>query len=266
MRTGAMVSAILHVSIILLTVVGFPFLMPEITPTPVIDIEFVEIGEMTNVRETVKADDKPPTPEPKPEPEETEIPPQELALAPDTPSLTVDKLPEPPPEPEPPKPEEAKKPEPPKEKPKEKPKKKEEFDVDQVMKDLLAQAPEAKPETQSDKTRERVGAGTAQMSTQRDAIAGMLRSQVERCWSPPIGAPNAEQLIVSLEVSLGPDGAVRGLPQVVDTTRLGDTYYRAAAEAAQRAVMQCSPYQLPAEYYDVWKAIKFNMDPREILG
>jgi colicin import membrane protein len=47
---------------------------------------------------------------------------------------------------------------------------------------------------------------------------------------------------------------------------MGDTYYRAAAEAAQRAVVQCSPYQLPAEYYEDWKEIKFNMDPKEVLG
>jgi outer membrane biosynthesis protein TonB len=264
MRTGAIVSGLLHAVVVVLTMLGIPWWWTkELTPAPAIDIEFVEIGEMTNVQETVKQaedDQKQPTPEP-----EEELAPQELELAPEIPQLQIAKIPDPPPEPEEkPKPKEEVKPPPPK--PAEKPKKKDEFDVDQLMKDLLAKGPEPQDREQSDKTRERVGAGTARMSTQRDAIAGMLRSQVERCWSPPIGAPNAEQLIVSLDVSLGPDGTVQGIPQIVDTTRMGDTYYRAAAEAAQRAVVQCSPYQLPAEYYDVWKDIQFNMDPKEVLG
>jgi hypothetical protein len=218
---------------------------------------------MTNIKPTVKKveeEPKQPTPEP-------EMAPEELKLAADVPMPKIAKIPEPPPEPKP----EEKKPEPEQKKPTPEPKpketkKKDEFDVDRVLEDLLAQGPEQKQQEQADKNREKVGAGTGLMSTQRDAIIGMLQEQVERCWIAPIGAPNLAELIVSIEVSLGPNGAVQGMPQIVDTFRMGDSYYRAAAEAAQRAVVQCSPYQLPVEHYDIWKEIEFVMDPRKIAG
>ena len=278
MRRAVIISAALHVIVIVLTIVGLPrwFSGSELVFQQVIPVEVLPASEETNIAETVKSDEpKPEAPEPKPEEQEqvASVPPEQLddLQAPEIAPPLIDKIPEPPPEPEP----EAKK-EPPKEikppkpKPDEKPKKEakkdKDRDVDQIMKDLLAQGPQQKDESQptpSDKTRQRVGLGTGLTMSELDA----LRGQVGRCWSPNLGAPGAAEMVVVLEFSLTPDGNVRGTPEVVqDTSRMSEPYYRAAAEAAQRAIVQCAPYQLPAEKYDIWKDVELTMDPSKIAG
>jgi len=42
--------------------------------------------------------------------------------------------------------------------------------------------------------------------------------------------------------------------------------YRAAAESARRAVIQCAPYTLPADRYDSWQEIVLDFDPAAMAG
>lgn len=278
MRSGAIASAILHAIIIALTIWSLPdwfgdtvFLESE--PVPV---EIMTISEMTNIMETTKEDKVKPPEDPKPTPKPQElvsIPPEELELTePEIAPPVPDALPEPPP-PEPvaeekkpdppPKVVKPPKPKPADEKPKKK--KKEDFDVDQVLKDLLAEAPaqaeqeEPKP---SDKTRQRVGAGTALTMTEKDALVG----QISKCWSPPAGAPNPEQFVVTLRVEFGQDGRVRGIPEVEEMSRMGEPYFRQFAEAAQRAMIQCGPYQLVVDRYESLQEVDVVMDPSKFAG
>jgi hypothetical protein len=56
--------------------------------------------------------------------------------------------------------------------------------------------------------------------------------------------------------------------QIVDTMRYNsDTYYRAAADSALRAVRnpQCNPLDLPPQKYELWKTIVVTFDPRKML-
>jgi len=46
-----------------------------------------------------------------------------------------------------------------------------------------------------------------------------LRRQIERCWSPPAGAPEAENLVVEVDLTINPDGRVQRA-QIVDTARM----------------------------------------------
>ena len=39
-------------------------------------------------------------------------------------------------------------------------------------------------------------------------LADALKSQIYRCWSPPVGAPNANDLVVDFDLQLNPDGTV----------------------------------------------------------
>ena len=96
-----------------------------------------------------------------------------------------------------------------------------------------------------------------------------LRNQIAPCWSPPVGAANGAQLIVNFELSLNPDGSVARPPQLdADSAAAvaGNSYTRAAKDAALRAIYKCAPYKLPADRYDQWREITFHFDPRQMMG
>ena len=59
---------------------------------------------------------------------------------------------------------------------------------------------------------------------------------------------------------------MNGLPVYKEQAKLGDPYYRAAAESARRAVMGCQNYNLPADSYDEWKTLTLRFDPSEMAG
>lgn len=91
-----------------------------------------------------------------------------------------------------------------------------------------------------------------------------LRQQISRCWSPPVGVLDASGLIVKLDLELSPDGSLVRPPIVANTS--SDPVFTIAAEAAVRAVVQCQPYSLPLEKFDVWRRMIVNFDPREMMG
>jgi len=56
--------------------------------------------------------------------------------------------------------------------------------------------------------------------------------------------------------------------RIVDQGRMStDSFFRAAAESAMRAVLnpRCNPLKLPREKYDVWKSFILNFNPKEML-
>ena len=94
-----------------------------------------------------------------------------------------------------------------------------------------------------------------------------LRRQISSCWNMPIGARNAQELIVEVLIEVNEDRTVRAA-EVVDQVRYStDTHFRAAAEAALRALRhpKCTPLELPPDQYEQWKTIRFNFDPRDML-
>jgi hypothetical protein len=97
-----------------------------------------------------------------------------------------------------------------------------------------------------------------------------FRAQIERCWSVPAGAVNAENLIVTLQIFLNPDGALARSPKIVEQARMsrpGQEYFRAAAESALRAVLKCEPYRMfPIESYELWQEFQLKFDPIAMLG
>ena len=66
-----------------------------------------------------------------------------------------------------------------------------------------------------------------------------------------------------VQATLNPDGTVGGLQL---QTLGGNSYTRAAAEAASRAIYQCQPYRLPADRYNLWREISpLRFDPRQMM-
>ncbi len=104
-------------------------------------------------------------------------------------------------------------------------------------------------------------------AVQRGQLENAIRGQVERCWSPDAGALRSENLVVELTVNLAPDGRVAGQSKVIDARRMSrDAYFRTAAEKAIRAVLRCSPFDLPINQYVDWKQMTLSFNPREMFG
>lgn len=93
-----------------------------------------------------------------------------------------------------------------------------------------------------------------------------FRAQMRRCWSPPSGARQAEDLVVNVRLSLSPSGAILAGPVVVNRGQLGDPFFRAAAESVLRAIRRCQPFSMPVEKYASWRDIELKFDPSKMLG
>jgi hypothetical protein len=300
MRYGAAISALLHLGILVLVIVGLPGILqserPEIVP---ISVEVVSLEELSKKPEK-KTPPKPKAAKPapkKPDPPKVAPPPP----APPPPPPETPKIPEPepmPPEPAPkppapraePVPVPKAKPEPPKKaetrvavksppvpKPKTKPKppppKPDDFQA--LLKNLAqdrrkaekakAEAP-AKVAKQAEDEPKRSALQARMMAA---SLAQAVTRQVTPCWSIPAGAKDAANMSVAIRIRLNPDGTLGGQPKVEDTGRFGrDPFFRAVAESSLRALRnpQCMPLKLPYDQYDLWKEITFVFDPKEALG
>jgi len=177
-----------------------------------------------------------------------------------------EKKPEPP-KPEPPKPE-VKKVEPPKPPPPKPPPPKPNVDalVDSILKNqdskTKVQTPEQQPKPVQQVTRVTPAAPNLAAVVTASEIEG-VRSKIRPCWLSPGGARDAP--IITLTVQMNQDGTPV-TAAVQDTGRYhNDPVFRAAADAAHRAVMnpRCQPWPLPSDRYTGWRTITFNFDPRD---
>jgi outer membrane biosynthesis protein TonB len=249
----------LHAGIIAATLFTF-FHALEITDQspPMIPVDLVTIGVKTNIapRSVIQPKappaETPAPPTPTPSPTQPSAPEQKAEAAPAEVAPTAQPIKVPPK---------------PQAKPQTQPKPdKKDFNVDNVLALInkvapaAASAPNAKA---ADRNIKGVGAMNAMTADLQDA----LRSQIAQCWSPPVGAPRAEELIVDFDLFLNQDGSVAQPPQLLASSSTADPYTRAAAEAARRAIYECAPYKLPADRYSQWREINpFHFDPAAMMG
>jgi outer membrane biosynthesis protein TonB len=203
------------------------------------------------------------TPEPTSEPLVAENPVEESLKLPDS-------APVPQARPQPPKPQTAKAPE--RQKAEEKPaqqqaqksEKKESEVLDQVAallnKEKASGGGAKRSQEQASLGGESKTAGEKLTQSEMDA----LRGQIQRCWNVPAGALDAENLRVSVKFKLDPSGAVEGSPEIISGGS-GSTVERAAAASARRAILQCAPYNLPADKYSAWADVIVNFDPSDMF-
>jgi outer membrane biosynthesis protein TonB len=237
-----------------------PSAEPQAQPTP----------QQQPVEKVPPAPQTPPTPPPPtpPQPQTVETPPPEAAEP-----IAIPEKPKPQP------PQEAKVEPPPapilrpntpqKPKPQKKPTPPQTADFSSLLKNLTKQQPqpsaEAPIQPQPDQP------DTASISALSSPQLSMgeidaLRSQISGCWYIDPGHKGGEDMIVDVHVNLAPDGSVQHA-QIEDTARMGtDAYYRAAAEAALRAVYKCSPLNVPPGKYDTWKDLHLHFNPSGMLG
>ena len=203
---------------------------------------------------------KPPPEPPKPDPKPPEPPPPP-------------KPPEPKPKPpEPPKPPTPPKPTPPPPKPKA-----------STLDDILADAsktpappsplidrrnapvgrsdPAAKPNPQPPARAPQTAVINAPKLTQSEQWA--VIQAIRPCWSPPLGAKDADKMTIEIVGSIGRDARVIDA-KIADESRMRDPAYSAAARAALRAMLnpRCQPFPLAPEKYEDWKTFRIDFDPR----
>ena len=94
-------------------------------------------------------------------------------------------------------------------------------------------------------------------------LKGRISSRLRGCWTVPSGGGGSDTPVVTLRWRLKPDGSLDGDPQVEQPR--GDALFRIAAEAAVRAVRQCSPFDLPPEKYSTWRTITWEFDPSQMM-
>lgn len=262
-------SLLLHAILLVLVIFGIPSLFrKEVEPVKIITVELVPILQITNVPKAEEAA--------KPKEEPKKEPPKPEKKAPPPPPPPVKEEPKPEPAPQAKKTPVEKPKEEPKKKP-EKPKKKEKkLDFDSVLKTVekIEKKQTKEEKKQEKKEKETEQKATAKNSSLFDPAQNLSISerdsivqQISQCWSMPAGAKDAQNLAVMLHLSLEKDGTVRDV-KMVDNARYenGDSFYRAAAESAMRAVKKCSPLKgLPKDKYETWKEIDMNFDPKEML-
>ncbi|HWA88706.1 MAG TPA: hypothetical protein VG889_01635 [Rhizomicrobium sp.] len=260
MPAGLVVAIGLHAAIIAATFFTWSHRLDIADQAPVVPVDLVTLGDKTNVRATVKEEAKAPPKEEVVQPPE----PQQAQVTPSAPAQEEDQAPPPPDETAQ---EKIKPTPPPPVVPQQKPqpeKKKETFDIDKMMALLDKRAPAASsaPNAKPDK---RTIKGIGDQSAMTADLNALLGSMMYKCWSPPIGAPNAAQLIVIFRVFLKEDGTVGQPPELVRSPG-NDSYSRAAVEAARRAIYTCQPYSLPHERYAQWSDANVTFDPRAVVG
>lgn len=260
-QNGVIFSALLHFAWLVFAIFGLPLLIsskPPPEPTA-ISVELLPITGITNVKPS----------ESQPAPEEKQEKKPEQPKKPTPPVKTADNTPPPPPKADdkaklPPKPEEKK----PEEK---KDKKAKAEDLAAVLRAVKDTAQKEKPDADKNKDTSKSKSVSSQYNdslpmsmSEKDAI----RSQFAACWHAPIGAKDAYNLLVVVDLEIAQDGTVlkAELGDASKSKYNSDSFFRAAADSALRATHECSPLKsLPPEKYDTWHYMELTFDPKDML-
>lgn len=266
---GISISVFVHFILFIILLLNFPQCQPKKPPEVIISIDLLPIAKKTNIEKKeatkkskeAKIIDKPKAMDKaKPEPVKEEVKKEVISEAKPVPKVEkkVDKKKEV--KKSPPKPAPKAKSTPKKEKPKSKPKPKITAE-DQLLKSLLADV--AKNEAKEQKESKGPMEMEASLSL---SVKDSIRKQIESCWNPPAGNKYAARLKVLLNISFKQDGEVANVKIIDNNKYAGDDLYRAAADAAMRAVYKCSPLQdLPVDQYKTWQNLEFYFDPSELI-
>ncbi|MCT4634820.1 MAG: hypothetical protein N4A31_01050 [Rickettsiales bacterium] len=251
---GISISVFFHFILFVILLFNFPQCQRKKPPEAIISIDLLPIAKKTNIEnkeaikkiKEAKIIDKPKASDkPKPEPVKEKVKQEENSK--DKPKPKAEKK-------------EKKKSAPKKEKTKVKSKPKVTAE-DQLLKSLLADV--AKNEAKEQKASK----GPIEIEESLSlSVKDSIKKQIESCWNPPAGNKHAARLKVLLNISFKQDGEVANV-RIIDNNKYAkDDLYRAAADAAMRAVYKCSPLRdLPADQYKIWQNLEFYFDPSELI-
>ena len=124
----------------------------------------------------------------------------------------------------------------------------------------VADTPPPKPKTETRDRPQRTNTVKLAMSKQ---IGALIRTTVEANWSVPVGVRDAGDLVVTIRIRLGRDGAVRSA-EILDADYAEDPNFRVMAESARRAVQKASPIKALRRFnddYNEWRDVTMTFRP-----
>jgi hypothetical protein len=100
----------------------------------------------------------------------------------------------------------------------------------------------------------------AKLSAQEIAA---FKEHLKKCWVPPTGVPESENLKAVVRVALNPGGRFMGQPDLLVAP--ASTYGPALVQSVMRALARCQPYNvLPVEKYQEWKLLDLNFSQHDL--
>jgi hypothetical protein len=94
-----------------------------------------------------------------------------------------------------------------------------------------------------------------------------LKFAVQQCWNMPAGLRDAQELKVTLAAELAADGEIINASiRLIEPRQAPDARFRQAYEAGRRALLRCSPYELPREKYAQWRNIEVVFNPEGMVS
>ena len=260
------ISSGLHIFLVLITALTFPFMAKKpIDLPPLISIELIQISDKTNIpfapkakkiiekikeKEKLVSEQAPPKKIKKDKPDAIPLPDQnqEIVKKPEKDVQNPEKIDE-------------------------EIKQVSEFEKDELFdpNNIAALIDKSKEETAetNNKTNKITQSNQKDVSSSALTLSeeDALKAQIFGCWSIPLGLPYNENLLVRIKLSLKPDGTVIN-SEILDHARMnkpGQGFYKVLAESALRAIRLCQPLSVPSTGYERWKDLQLNFDAREML-
>ncbi|MBV1694254.1 MAG: hypothetical protein KGP27_07325 [Hyphomicrobiales bacterium] len=101
-------------------------------------------------------------------------------------------------------------------------------------------------------------------ASQAAMLGTLVRQQVSRCWNINPGLEGIEKIVIQVEVKMKPDGTLAQPPKVVGGQ--SSPIFADAANSAVRALVQCEPYELPADLYQGgWDYMVVTFDSKRMF-
>jgi hypothetical protein len=86
-----------------------------------------------------------------------------------------------------------------------------------------------------------------------------LKNHIGKCWEMSIGAGEVKTRI-PLKISANADGTINSIEIVDNSLYTKDTFYRATADSARRAVLDCSPLPIPKNKSEAFRNFILDFD------
>jgi len=131
-----------------------------------------------------------------------------------------------------------------------------------LLNKLPNEVEEPKPQETAEETKPVRGQTDGAQMTMSVNEIDALRARIAQCWNPPPGGLGAEEITVRIRLKLNEDGTLVGYPTIANSGT--SPFFQAAADSAVRAVFQCQPYALPSEKYALWRDMILNFDPSDM--
>ncbi len=243
MRTGILISAVSHVAVVALVLLGTPKLFDSV-PLETIEVDLVRPQEIEPPKEPEKKQPEKtaewnPLPQAPATGEKAAIPETAGPAAKPKPPIQQARAPQ------------SAAPDPPVEKPQQP------WIFDPVNIPALMNLPNA-PQ-----------AGFDSEATVSANLSGDERSafkaHLKKCWKLPDGMSATQSTRVTLRVFLKPDGGLAGEPMLIEASASRDG--PRLMQAAIRSVKECQPFAfLPPDRYREWKALDLTFSPKDMAG